>query len=184
MQTINQHIGNTALKYLGQTELKNNSGFKDKQLEKRMSEVGWKMGESWCAYFAELVWKEAYDSYEMKNDISKELLDKLFSGSSTQTHKNFDQSNFITRNQTNKNLLQKVPVPGALAIWRYGNDWTGHTGIVLEPIGNAAFISIEGNTNDDGAREGYEVAKRIRKLNAPFSENGLNLIGFIYPLQP
>jgi hypothetical protein len=39
-------------------------------------------------------------------------------------------------------------------------DWT-HTGIVVSASGET-FKSIEGNTNDDGSREGYEVCARTR----------------------
>ena len=41
-----------------------------------------------------------------------------------------------------------------------------HTGIVtaVEP-GKGTFWTIEGNTNDDGSREGYEVCKRVRLIS-------------------
>ena len=41
-----------------------------------------------------------------------------------------------------------------------------HTGIVtaVEP-GRGTFWTIEGNTNDDGSREGYEVCKRVRLIS-------------------
>jgi peptidoglycan hydrolase-like protein with peptidoglycan-binding domain len=42
---------------------------------------------------------------------------------------------------------------------RTSTDWT-HTGIVTVPAVNT-FRSIEGNTNDDGNREGYEVCERV-----------------------
>lgn len=42
------------------------------------------------------------------------------------------------------------------------NDWI-HTGIVTA-VGKDYIETIEGNTNDEGSREGYEVAKRIRGL--------------------
>lgn len=43
---------------------------------------------------------------------------------------------------------------------RTSTDWT-HTGIVLS-AGDEVFETIEGNTNDEGSREGYEVCQRIR----------------------
>jgi hypothetical protein len=53
------------------------------------------------------------------------------------------------------------PVPGSLFLnRRTANDWT-HVGLVVEAF-DEHFISIEGNTNDDGYREGYEVCRRIR----------------------
>ena len=54
---------------------------------------------------------------------------------------------------------------------RTDRDWV-HTGIVtrVEP---EAFQTIEGNTNDEGAREGYEVCQRVR----PFGARDFILIG-------
>jgi hypothetical protein len=40
----------------------------------------------------------------------------------------------------------------------------GHTGFV-ERIDGTSIHTIEGNTNDTGSREGYEVCKRIRKMS-------------------
>ena len=40
----------------------------------------------------------------------------------------------------------------------------GHTGFV-ERIDGTSIHTIEGNTNDTGSREGYEVCRRIRKIN-------------------
>ncbi len=42
-------------------------------------------------------------------------------------------------------------------------DWT-HTGLVIG-IENGWIHTIEGNTNDEGSREGYEVCERKRDLN-------------------
>lgn len=43
---------------------------------------------------------------------------------------------------------------------RTGLDWA-HTGIAIE-FATDTFRAIEGNTNDAGDREGYEVCTRIR----------------------
>jgi len=43
---------------------------------------------------------------------------------------------------------------------RTPTDWI-HTGIVIRAE-DEVFHTIEGNTNDEGSREGYEVCKRIR----------------------
>jgi hypothetical protein len=51
--------------------------------------------------------------------------------------------------------------PGHLFLVRKShNDWQ-HTGIVIEMTPEYC-VTIEGNTNDEGSREGYEVCKRIR----------------------
>lgn len=161
-------IARIAQKYIGQTEKPGNAGFTDVSFEIRMKEVGFSKGQSWCSYFCELVWKEAYEGHEIADK-----LDKLFSGSATATFRQFDvDKTFPT------GVLPKV---GALAVWRYGNGWQGHIGIVSS-LHNDQFKCIEGNTNDKGGREGYIVAERIRKEKEPFKPNGLNLIGFVYPV--
>lgn len=54
---------------------------------------------------------------------------------------------------------------------------TGHTGIVecIERGADGIWMAhtIEGNTNHDGSREGYEVERKLRKLTDP------HLVGFI-----
>ncbi|EKT4520794.1 CHAP domain-containing protein, partial [Flavobacterium psychrophilum] len=39
----------------------------------------------------------------------------------------------------------------------------GHTGIV-EKVIEKTIYTIEGNTNDDGSREGYKVCRRKRNI--------------------
>jgi hypothetical protein len=43
---------------------------------------------------------------------------------------------------------------------RTPTDWT-HTGIIVQAE-DEVLQTIEGNTNDDGSREGYEVCARTR----------------------
>jgi peptidoglycan hydrolase-like protein with peptidoglycan-binding domain len=51
--------------------------------------------------------------------------------------------------------------PGSIFLnRRVGGDWV-HTGIVTT-AGADTFETIEGNTNDAGDREGYEVCRRVR----------------------
>lgn len=173
MMNINDLIVATARKYIGITEKKANSGFNDAKFEERMKKNGWLSGQSWCAYFSELVYKEAYAAYP---EILKEI-DKLCSGSATETYKKFD---------LNPNWeVSQIPVPGALAVWRHGIGWKGHIGVVTEAdIKKKTFNSCDGNTNDEGGREGIEVAEMLKKLDFTIRENKLNLIGFIIPRIP
>lgn len=55
------------------------------------------------------------------------------------------------------------PQPGDVVIFDYGGG-KGHTGIV-EAVSGDTLTTIEGNTNDDGSREGYEVARRTRSAS-------------------
>ncbi|MGZ8379667.1 MAG: protein with peptidoglycan-binding domain protein, partial [Gemmatirosa sp.] len=54
--------------------------------------------------------------------------------------------------------------PGSLfLVRRTRNDWE-HVGIVTSIEGDV-FRTIEGNTNDAGHREGYEVCARVRAFD-------------------
>ena len=54
----------------------------------------------------------------------------------------------------------KVPL-GGLFVRRGGPNGWNHTGIVTSATGDG-FRTIEGNTNDEGVREGFEVVARTR----------------------
>jgi surface antigen len=169
---MNDNVVLIAKSYLNKYEKKNNSGFIDAEFEKKMKAVGWGVGQSWCAYFTELVWKEAF---KVDAKISVEYyqsLDKLFSGSATATFANFSHSSLFKTGST--------PKIGALSVWKHGNSWKGHIGIVSEIIDATTYKCIEGNTNSAGGREGIQVAEKVRKTGQPFKANGLNLIGFVY----
>ncbi len=158
---MNQKIVDTAKQYLGFTEKPKNSGFSDTEFQKKMESVGWKKGEAWCAYFCELVCKEAMP------EISA-VLDGLFSASATETWKNFDIAKMTTQ----------IPAVGMLAVFRFGNGWQGHIGVINNVYPNGKFTCIEGNTNNGNGRDGYAVCERPRKKDV-FTAKGLNLIGFI-----
>lgn len=160
-----------AQQYLGQTEKPGNMGFNDADFERKMKEVGFVKGHAWCAYFTELVFKEAYPEKFSE-------LDKLFSGSTVQTFRNFRDAGYP---------IGHVPQPDALVIWQTIKNGkpqsTGHAGIVIEAIDTWQFRSIEGNTNDGKGREGYIVATHRRKVLAEVT-NGLKVLGFIQVCKP
>lgn len=73
------------------------------------------------------------------------------------------------------------PSPGAVVIWRHGQTYQGHAGIVVSVNEEAGtFETIEGNTSsaDHVERNGDGVYRKIRKLH-PTGE--MELVGFIYP---
>jgi hypothetical protein len=154
-----------AQKYIGKTEISGNAGFTDPDFEAKMKLVGWQKGEAWCAYFCEMVFKEAFPAKAAD-------FNKLFSASAVQTFSNFTSNGYINKS---------TPEPGDLVIWRmYKNgkpQWQGHAGIVLSAINSTSFKSIEGNTNDGGGREGYIVAEKVREVKKV--TNGLQVLGFI-----
>lgn len=173
--TINETILYFARKYLGEKELKGNSGFEDSDFQLKMEDCGWDSGQAWCAYYLELIWKEAYKNCD--STMIKEL-DKLFSAGAVRTWNNFKGSDFVT---------DRNPQEGCGVIWQNYKagqpHWTGHAGIVYKVYSDDSGLieTIEGNTNSSGGREGIEVAKKIRPLNFDPKVNGLVLLGFIHP---
>lgn len=163
----------SAKSIVGQKELPGNSGFKDPKFQERMKTAGWNKFESWCIYTAEDIWDNG-----MGPDHPLILItDKLFSGSATATWANFSHSD--------KFQTGKVPKPGALALYQYGNTWKGHGGVVIpqiikKPSGIYVYDNVEGNSNSQGGREGIEVAEKVRQTGQPFKAQGLNLLGFVY----
>jgi len=156
-----------AEKYIGQTETPGNSGFIDSVFQEKIVECGWDKGEAWCAYFVELVWKEAFPELY-------EIFDELFSSGAVRTWNNFRKyPGFI---------CDEEEAPGAIVIWQnYKNGaphWTGHAGILIK-IENGLIYSIDGNTNKSGSREGVMVDAKIRKLNFLPVNKGLVCKGFI-----
>lgn len=170
MKAIEQLIVNTAKSYVGQKEKKANSGFEDRIFELKMKkESGWQAGWAWCACFVELVWSEAY-AKNIGFPEKHALIKQLITPSAVTTYNNFKA----------KGLVTDKPTPGALVVWRNGNGWTGHIGIVIEAdILKKTFQAVEGNTNDQGGREGEVVAIKTRSLDFTHKKIGLNLLGFI-----
>lgn len=165
---LSEKVIAAARSIIGKKEIPGNNGFKDPVFEKRMKDVGWNKGESWCAYTAELIWKAAFTP---DHPLYQEI-DKLFSGSAIKTFSNFKASPHFETGT--------IPRYGALSIFRHGKGWMGHAGVVVPVINIDSFHNVEGNTNASGGREGIEVAEKVRKLNEAFKPDGLNLEGFVY----
>jgi hypothetical protein len=173
--SIAEEILSIAEKWVGQEEIRGNQGFKDSEFEAKMKACGWKKGESWCSYFSEIVWKEAYQRWDATMFTR---LDKLFSGGAITTFRNF---------QKTKDFIVDIrPTVGSLVVWQNYKEgtphWTGHIGIVSKvDMKNKSMNTIEGNTNDNGEREGFEVANKTRAIDFTLHQNGLVLLGFVHP---
>lgn len=133
----------TAISQLGVVEIPKGSNA-GPDVEKYLKSVGLGKGYSWCMGF--VFWCTAQAA--LKTGIINPL---------KKTAGVIDQYN------SRKNLVITVPVPGCVFIMDFGKG-QGHTGFV-EKIEGDIIHTIEGNTNEDGSREGYEVARRTRKIN-------------------
>lgn len=157
-----------AKSYIGQKEISGNKGFVDPEFDKKMRSktVGFYTGAPWCGFFARLVWSEAGQKLDLISASSKQIIERA----------------------TEAGNWHSKPVPGAVIVWATFKNgrrqWSGHIGIVTEVNANGVnYSTVEGNTTDKGGREGICVAVRHRHLTTDkwTVENGLRLLGFVYP---
>lgn len=72
-----------------------------------------------------------------------------------------------------------TPLPGDVIIWQHGETWQGHCGIILAQD-SLTYTTVEGNTNDDGSREGDGV---YLKKRAKGGSQTLREVGFLRVFQ-
>lgn len=105
----------------------------------------------WCAGFVTFVLHQATESLQIEMPIPGSFSCDSLAAQAQARHL------FITESEARSRVIP----PGSLFLnRRTASDWT-HVGIVVDTE-ELTFTTIEGNTNDDGAREGYEVCMRTR----------------------
>lgn len=112
----------------------NNAGA---DVEKYLRYVGLGKGYAWCAAFVSWCLSEA--------DWSKFRSARV--------------ADFVAWAKRTGRIIKK-PKRGCLFAY-LNEDGSGHIGFVTSAL-LGVFRTIEGNTNDEGSREGYEVARRTR----------------------
>ncbi|WP_336834078.1 CHAP domain-containing protein [Sphingobacterium siyangense] len=167
-----QFIIQAAEWYEGKTEKPNNSGFTDPAFQQELASVGWLKGYAWCAYFTKLIYTKAYKN----SPAQAEFIRLKFNGGALSTFNNVKDGNTFKTSDK--------PTIGAIAVWQHGNSSSGHVGIVMSfDLKSNTMVCIEGNTNANGSREGDRVAVKLRTIVRERSLNGLNLKGFILPVE-
>jgi len=106
----------------------------------------------WCAGFVSFVLKQACATLEARTPITLSFSCDSLAASAKQKGLFVAQPDAPNRGA--------IPPGSVFLNRRTATDWT-HTGLVLE-TGPDVFHTIEGNTNDEGSREGYEVCARVR----------------------
>ena len=106
---------------------------------------------AWCAGFVTFVMAQATESMNVAMPIEGSFsCDSLAAQART-------AGLFVAEREA----MEKAVAPGSVfLVRRTATDWT-HTGIVAQAA-DGTFDTIEGNTNDDGHREGFEVCSRSR----------------------
>ena len=124
---------------------------KGERVEQYDASVGDDPGEPWCAAFVYFCFREAAKALGRKTPVIRT--------GSVLDHWNRARTGGV------KTLLHDDAVqdpskvkPGFIFIISTGGE-TGHTGLV-ESVAGGKLVTIEGNTNDDGSREGIGVFRR------------------------
>lgn len=133
---------------------------KGKRVVEYLASVGFpKGGEPWCAAFVYFCFQHAARQLGLpKNPVIR--------SASVLDHWNRARAGGVRVLLHDEALDDPREVkPGMIFIISTGNG-TGHTGLVKEVVGGK-LVTIEGNTNDDGSREGVGVFQRIgRSINS------------------
>lgn len=131
-------------------------------VDKYLQSVGLNAGYAWCQAFVHWCYEQAAEQLKQENPVVKTA------GAIDCWNKTAIQFR-ITREEAWKHPVSLKP--GDQFIMNYGHG-AGHTGII-EKIEGSILYTIEGNSNNDGSREGYEVVQHKRSLNDKL------LLGFI-----
>lgn len=107
----------------------------------------------WCAGFATYILGRACETLDVTPPLK-------YTMSCDNLAKDGKRKNTFVNN-TRSRVTHTAIKPGSIfLVKKTEGDWI-HTGIVLKAE-EETFQTIEGNTNDEGSREGYEVCKRTR----------------------
>jgi hypothetical protein len=112
-----------------------------------LNSVGINFPASWCMAFIYWCFNQASTQLGIENPMTK--------------------TGGVLNEYTHERLNQvHTPQAGDIFIMDLGNG-LGHTGIIESIAADGTLHTIEGNTNDTGSREGYEVARKVRKNTKP-----------------
>ena len=156
-----------------------NKGFTEGAWQSMMKGVGWQSGQAWCAYFVKLFMIQFYS-------FDREWIEKNITGSAVG---NFNTVQALNKKGDKRYITVTTNSPQISDIFCQGVVGKGHTGIVTEIVNQedssnkipSTIISIEGNTNLSGSREGDRVLRLKRQMAVGFASKGSSkkLIGYI-----
>jgi hypothetical protein len=149
MSTLAQRTFEIALSQIGVTEEPKGSNG-GPQVTQYLKSIGLGAGHAWCMAFVYWCVNEACKELGLKNPLIK-------------TGGVLHQWNNVKHLRLLPNRSSAIKA-GDIFIMDYGRG-LGHTGIVGQ-LSNSVLYTIEGNTNDEGSREGYEVAERQRTITS------------------
>lgn len=131
-----------AIGELGNEEIPRGSNW-GPDIKKYLASVGIGFPAPWCMAFVYWCFSEAADKMGVKNPLVKT------GGVMAHLNRARPEVKFVH------------PQPGDIFVMDYGKG-LGHTGIVEKVTADFVY-TIEGNTNDEGSREGFEVCRKTRR---------------------
>jgi hypothetical protein len=140
--TLAQKTLEIAISQIGVEEIPRNSN-SGPEVEIYLKSVGLTKGYSWCMAFVYWCTQKAALQTAVNNPLKR-------------TAGVLDQYN------SRPLLVQAIPQPGDIFIMDFGKG-LGHTGLVEKIVGNTIY-TIEGNTNNEGGRNGYKVCRKKREI--------------------
>ncbi len=149
-----------ALRYLGITESPRGSN-RGPHIDDFLRFVGLQPGNPWCTAFVCYCVHKAAEELGIQTDFPKTAW--------TPTLLAFAKQKNILITQA-EIAMGVRPQRGWVFMLYYPNlKRVAHSGIVLRTLPAGLVLTIEGNTNNDGSREGYKVARRIRRLKSIYA---------------
>ena len=120
--------------------------------------MGGHQGKSWpwCAGFVTFVMKQAAKVHGVNTPIKGSFSCDLLASQADK------EGRFVAESSITDLSNSSLGSCCIFLVRRTSDDWT-HTGFAMD-YETTSFATIEGNTNDDGNWEGYEVCRRIRSL--------------------
>lgn len=155
-----------AISQLGVSEVPKNSN-RGPEIKKYLNSVGLPEGYAWCMAFVYWCFKKASERAGIPVPFHR-----------TAGVADCWNKTALSHRLTADNMRKRTePLPaGTLVIFKFKTGW--HVGMVessSKTVRNEIeLLTIEGNTNDEGSREGFEVCRRKRMLNE-------SIVGFLLP---
>lgn len=146
-----------AILELGKQEIPRGSNWGE-HVRKYLASVGIHFPASWCMAFVYWCVETSGFRIDVGGRGQSILVNPL-----VKTGGVLRQWNEIDTQYGRRDFRKETPAAGDIFIMDFGHG-LGHTGFV-ESVEGDTIHTIEGNTNDTGSREGYEVCRRYRKIS-------------------
>lgn len=154
---------------VGQAEIPkgSNSG---PMVDEYLRSVGLKPGYAWCQAFVYWCYEQAAGQLDLPNPVFKTA------GVQDCWNRTTGRNHTVGLVKADAKQRPGLIRPGDQFILSFGAG-RGHTGLVEQVVTSkergVILHTVEGNSNGDGSREGYEVVRHVRNLNDKV------LVGFI-----